>query len=157
MSYLLAKDTVNGAEGKVFITVDGRNIEVAGMKNIQTGVDVQTQDMRVVGTRKVQQKPNGAKLTGKGNLYYGTPLFTDMVLQYVNTGVMPTFDIQITNSDPTTSVGAQSMAYYGCVLTGEIPLSILNSEESMLSYDFNFSYTRVARLQGFNEPAQLGD
>ena len=27
MSYLLAKDTVNGAAGKVFITVDGRNIE----------------------------------------------------------------------------------------------------------------------------------
>lgn len=157
MSYLLAKDTVNGAEGKVFITVDGRNIEVAGMKNIQTDADIQSQDMRVIGTRKVQQKPNGAKLTGKGNIYYGTPLFTDMVLQYVNTGVMPSFDIQITNNDPTTSVGSQSMAYYGCVLTGSIPLSILNSEESMLNYDFNFSYTRVAKLQGFNAPAQLGD
>ena len=157
MSYLLAKDTVNGAEGKVFITVDGRNIEVAGMKNIQTDADIQSQDMRVIGTRKVQQKPNGAKLTGKGNIYYGTPLFTDMVLQYVNTGVMPSFDIQITNNDPTTSVGQQSMAYYGCVLTGSIPLSILNSEESMLNYDFNFSYTRVAKLQGFNATAQLGD
>ena len=54
MSYLLAKDTVNGAEGKVFITVDGRNIEVAGMKNIQTDADIQSQDMRVIGTRKVQ-------------------------------------------------------------------------------------------------------
>ena len=29
MAYLLAKDTINGAEGKVFITVDGKNIEVA--------------------------------------------------------------------------------------------------------------------------------
>ena len=47
-----------------------------------------------------------------------------MLLQYVNTGVMPSFDIQITNNDPTTSVGQQSMAYYGCVLTGSIPLSI---------------------------------
>ena len=36
MSYLLAKDTLNGAEGKIFITVNGRNIEVACMKNIQT-------------------------------------------------------------------------------------------------------------------------
>ena len=48
------------------------------------------------------------------------------------------------------------MAYYGCSLTGTIPLSILNSEEQMLNYDFNFSYTRVAQLQAFNEPAQLG-
>ena len=32
--YLLAKDTVNGAEGKVFVTRDGKQIEVAGMMNI---------------------------------------------------------------------------------------------------------------------------
>ena len=31
--YLLAKDTVNGAEGKIVVTnADGENIEVAGMK-----------------------------------------------------------------------------------------------------------------------------
>ena len=39
MSYLLAKDTLNGAEGKIFITVNGRNIEVACMKNIQTNAE----------------------------------------------------------------------------------------------------------------------
>ena len=157
MSYLLAKDTVNGAEGKVFITRDGKNIEVACMRNITTNAEIQNEDMRVIGTRKIQSKSNGAKLTGTGNIYYGTNLFTDMVLEYINTGVMPQFDIQITNSDPTTSVGSQVMAYYGCTLTGTVPLSILNDEESMLNYDFNFAYTRVARLQAFNDPAQLGN
>ncbi len=157
MAYLLAKDTVNGAEGKIFITsADGKNIEVAGMKNIKTVAGIQSQDMRVIGTRRIQDKPNGAKQTGSGNLYYGTDLFTGMVLQYINTGVMPEFDIQITNQDPTTSVGSQVMAYYGCHLTGEIPISILDSEESMLSYDFNFAWTRVEKLQGFNDPVKLG-
>ena len=80
-----------------------------------------------------------------------------MVLEYINTGVMPQFDIQITNSDPTTSIGNQVMAYYGCTLTGTVPLSILNDEEAMLSYDFNFSYTRVARLQAFQTPTKLGN
>lgn len=157
MSYLLAKDTVNGAEGKIFVTVDGKNIEVACMKNITTNAEIQSNDMRVIGTRTIQNKNNGAKLTGTGNIYYGTNLFTDMVLQYIQTGSMPEFDIQITNQDPATSVGSQAMAYYGCTLTGTIPLSVLNSEEAMLSYDFNFAYTRVARLQAFNDPAQLGN
>lgn len=157
MSYLLAKDTVNGAEGKIFVTMDGKNIEVAGMKNIKTFAGIQSQDMRVIGTRRIQDKPNGAKQTGTGNLYYGTDLFTGMVLQYINTGVMPEFDIQITNQDPTTSVGSQVMAYYGCHLTGDIPLSILDSEESMLNYDFNFAWTRVAQLQAFNDPVRLGN
>lgn len=156
MSYLLAKDTVNGAEGKIVVTIDGRNIEVACMRNITTNAEIRSNDMRVIGTRKVQNKNNGAKLTGTGNIYYGTNLFTDMVLQYINTGVMPEFSIQITNNDPTTSIGSQVMAYYGCTLTGTVPLSILNDEEAMLNYDFNFAWTDVARLQAFNDPAKLG-
>lgn len=157
MAYLLAKDTVNGAEGKIFVTIDGKNIEVAGMRNITTNGEMQNQDMRVIGTRKIQDKPNGVKLTGTGNIYYGTNIWTDMVLKYINTGVMTEFDIQITNQDPTTSIGTQSIAYYGCHLTGTIPLSILNDEESMLNYDFNFAYTRVAWLTAFNDPVQLGN
>lgn len=157
MSYLLAKDTVNGAEGKIFVTRNGKNIEVACMRNITTNAEIQSNDMRVIGTRTIQNKNNGAKLTGTGNIYYGSNLFTDMVLEYIQTGVMPEFDIQITNSDPTTSIGSQVMAYYGCTLTGTIPLSILNDEEAMLNYDFNFAYTKVARLQAFNDPTQLGN
>lgn len=157
MAYLLAKDTVNGAEGKIFITRNGQNVEIAGMRNIKTNAEIQNQDMRVIGTRKIQQKPNGAKLTGTGNIYYGSNIFTDMVLEYINTGVMPEFDIQITNTEKSSAtLGSQVMAYYGCTLTGTIPMSILNDEESMLNYDFNFAYTDVQRLQAFNDPAQLG-
>ena len=157
MSFLLARDTLNGAEGKVTVTIAGRIQEVAGMRNITTNAEIQANDMRVIGTRKIQSKNNGAKLTGTGNIYYGSNLWTDMVLQYIKTGVMPEFDITVTNSDPTTSVGSQVMAYYGCTLTGTIPLSILNDEEAMLNYDFNFAYTDVERLQAFTDPAQLGN
>lgn len=123
----------------------------------EVNAEIQSSDMRVIGTRTIQDKPNGAKLTGTGNIYYGTNLWTDMVLQYIQTGVMPEFDIQITNSDSASAtLGSQVMAYYGCHLTGTVPLSVLNSEETMLNYDFNFAYTRVARLQAFNDPAQLG-
>ena len=155
--YLLAKDTVNGAEGSVFVTVNGRRLQIAGMRNIRTAASIQSNDMRVIGTRKVQNKPNGATQTGTGNIYYGDDLFRDMVLEYINTGVMPEFDIQITNSDPATSLGTETTAYYGCHLTGEIPISVLNDEEAMLNYDFNFSWTRVARISSFKAPDQLGN
>lgn len=154
--YLLAKDTVNGASGKVVITKDGKNYEVAGMRNIRALAGIQSSDMRVIGTKKIQNKPNGATQTITGNAYYGLNFFIDLVLKYVNQGIMDEFDIQITNNDPGTSIGTQIMAYYGCHLTGDIPLSILDNEEAMMNFDFNIAYTRVARLQAFNEPAQLG-
>lgn len=154
--YLLARDTVNGAEGKIFVTVDGKQIEVANCKNVTTNAEIQGDDMRVIGTRTIQNKSNGAKLTGTMVVYYGSSLWTDMVLQYINTGNMPHFDMQITNYDPTTSVGRQTMRYYGCELTGTVPMSILNSDEAMLSQEINFTYTRVALLDAFNEPAEYG-
>mgnify|MGYP005799073077 FL=1 len=157
MAYLLAKDTVNGAEGTIVITRNGQNYVIAGMRNIRATGNIQSEDMRVVGTSAIQQKPNGVQLTGTGNIYYGFDLFREIVLQYINTGYMEEFDIQITNNDPTTSLGSDVTAYYGCHLTGEIPLSILDSETSMLNYDFNFAYTRVQKLQSFSAPETLGN
>ena len=159
MSYLMAQDTLNGAEGKITITRNGRILEAAGMRNIKTLAGIQTADMRTIGTRKIQAKANGVKQTGTGNVYFGSNgsnLFTDMVLNYIKNGVQDMFDITITNEDPTSSVGAQVMGYYGCVLTGDIPLSILNDEEAMLNYDFNFSYTSVEPLERFSDPTNLG-
>lgn len=154
--FLLAKDTVNGAEGQIFITVDGRNMEVASMRNIRTTAGIQDTDMRVIGTRRVQKKIQGVALTGTGNIYYGSSVFTDMVLSYIKTGIMPSFDIQIINNDPATSVGTQNMIYTGCRLTGDVPLSVLDDEEGMLNFDFNFTVEDVNKLEGFKEPDSYG-
>ena len=45
MAYLLAKDTVTGAEGSVVVTKEGRNYVVAGMRNITTNAEIQSSDM----------------------------------------------------------------------------------------------------------------
>ena len=158
MSFLLERDTVNGAEGTVYITRNGKQIEVIGLKNIQPVGGIQSTDMRSIGTRVIQDKPNGVKLTAKGKVYYGSNgsnLFQEMLLNYITKGVMEYFDVQINNTDPTVSMGSQIMAYYGCHLTGEIPLSILDDEKAMLDYEFNFAYNRVARIQGFTDPVNV--
>ena len=159
MSYLLSRDTVNGAEGTVFVTRNSQQVEVVGLKNIQTTGGIQSTDMKTIGTRVIQDKPNGVKLTAKGNVYYGSNgsnMFRDMVLNYIQNGIVEYFDVQINNTDPTTSVGNQIVAYYGCHLTGDIPLSILDDEQAMLAYDFNFVYTRVGLIQGFTNPTNVG-
>lgn len=157
MSYLLAKDTVNGAEGRIIVTTaDGTNKVVAGMKNIRTSANLSVDQMRVIGTRLTQSKHKEAEPRGSGNIYYGDDLFRSMVIEYINTGVMPEFTIQITNDDAASSIGTETTAYYGCTLTGEIPLSILDSDQSMLSYEFQFTWRRVAQLERFSPPQTLG-
>ncbi len=156
MGYLLAQDTVNGAEGSIFVTRNGKNLQIAGMKNITTQAEIQSADMKVIGTRTVQDKPTGVKMSGTGNIYYGSNVFLDMLLEYIKTGVMPEFTIQIINKDPATTIGSQNMVYYGCKLTGTVPMSILNDEDELLNYDFSFSIGRVSRLTAFKNPKKLG-
>lgn len=155
--YLLARDTVAGMEGTAVMTDSaGKNHVLFQLTKIKTVADIKSTEMKVVGTRVIQDKAAGAKQTGTATLYYGSQYFTAMVLEYLHTGVMPYFDIQITNNDPTNTIGQQVMAYYGCKITSEIPLSMLDADSQMLTLDISFTYTDVQMLQSFTDPAQLG-
>jgi len=105
MSFLLGRDTVHGAAGKAFITQNGRVIELFGAKKVDAQGEISSNDMKVIGTKKIQNKPGGVKQTGTGTVYYGTSVFAEMLEKYIHTGAMEPFNMQITNEDKATSVG----------------------------------------------------
>ena len=112
--------------------------------------------MKVIGTKKTQNKPGSVKQTGTGTVYYGTSLFVEMLAQYIHEGVMPYFTLQVTNDDKTSSVGVQTIAYYNCQLSGTVPISVLDADSDMLTFDFSFTYEDFEILSAFNDPAELG-
>ena len=153
--FLLERDALNGKEGRGFATIVGRNVEMFGMKKFQADADFQESDFTVVGTRLVQKKTKGVVYTGSMTLYYGTPEFIKMVSDYAKTGKLPYFTLQITNDDPTTSVGVQTVAFYNVKLQ-KVPLAILDSDADDLTIDISFSFSSFEILQSFNAPAELG-
>lgn len=156
MSFLLERDTINGASGSAFLTIDGQVQQLFQAKNIKASQNIQSTDMKVIGTKIVQEKPTGVKQSGSMVIYYGSPLFTKMAVEYANTGEMQYFDMQITNNDPTTTVGQQVMALYGCKITGEIDITKMDADSDMLEQTVNFSYTKAEVLQAFNAPSSYG-
>ena len=156
MSFLLERDTLNGAAGKAVIIQNGQVKDLFGAKSVKTQAEISSSDMKVIGTKKAQQKPGAVKQTGTMTIYYGTTLFQDMMAKYIRTGVMPYFNLQVTNDDPTTTVGVQTVAYYNCKLTGTIPLSVLDAEADMLTVEVSFSYEDFEPLSSFHDPAETG-
>lgn len=155
MAFLLERDSLNGKEGSAYMTVDGRNVELFGLKSFQTDANFQEADFKVVGTRLVQKKTTGVELTGSMTIYYGTPEFVQLISDYIKTGKLPYFTLQITNNDPTSSVGTQIIAFYNVKLQ-RAPISILDADVEFLTEDVSFSYTSFEILSSFTEPAQLG-
>lgn len=138
------------------MTIDGRNIEMFNMKKFQSDADFQESDFKVVGTTLVQKKTTGVSLTGSMTIYYGTPYFLRILQEYLKTGRLPYFTLQITNDDPSTSVGTQTVVLYNVKLQ-KLPVSMLNADADVLEEEVSFSYTNLEVLNYFNDqPAQLG-
>lgn len=155
MAFLLERDALNGKEGQGFMNIGGRNIEMFQIKNFQTNANFQEADFKVVGTRLVQKKSTGVELTGNMTLYYGTPEFVQLVSNYIKNGTLPYFTLQITNNDPSTTVGTQTIAYYDVKLQS-VPISVLDADTEFLTMDVSFSFTSFEILSSFVTPAQLG-
>lgn len=156
MAFLLERDALNGKSGKAFVTVNGRNQEIFSLKKFQSDAEFQESDFKVVGTTLVQKKTTGVTLTGSMTIYYGTPLFIEMLQTYLKTGRLPYFTIQVTNDDPSASVGTQTVALYNCKLS-KVPVSMLDADAEWLEEEVSFSYTNVEVLNAFHNPDTLGN
>ena len=156
MSFLLERDALNGKQGSAFMTIDGQNIEMFNMKKFQSDAEFQETDFKVVGTTLVQKKTTGVILTGTMTIYYGTPHFLRLLQEYLKTGRLPYFTLQITNDDPATSVGTQTVVLYNVKLQ-KLPVAQLEADADFLEMEVGFSYTNIEVLNYFNDtPAQLG-
>lgn len=155
MSFLLERDALNGKSGSGFITINGENHQMFGMKKFQSDAEFQEEDFKVVGTTLVQTKTTGVKLSGTMTLYYGSPYFLQLLNDYLKTGKLPYFTMQIENDDPSTSVGTQTVVYYNVKLN-KLPISKLDAETSSLDMEVGFTFTNVEVLNWFHDPDQLG-
>jgi hypothetical protein len=155
MAFLLERDALNGKSGSAVMTVDGENHELFQMKKFQSDAEFQESDFKVVGTTLVQKKTTGVTLTGTMTIYYGSPYFIKLLQDYLKTGKLPYFTLQITNDDPGTTVGKQIVALYNCKLS-KVPVAMLDADSDWLEEEVSFSYTGLEVLNYFNDPATLG-
>jgi type VI protein secretion system component Hcp len=155
MAFLLERDALNGKSGSAFMTVDGQNHELFQLKKLQSDAEFQESDFKVVGTTLVQKKTTGVTLTGSMTIYYGSPLFIKLLNEYLKTGKLPYFTLQITNDDPGTTVGKQIVALYNCKLS-KVPVAMLDADTDWLEEEVSFSYTGIEVLNYFNDPSALG-
>ena len=156
MAFLLERDALNGKSGSAFMTINGQNIEMFNLKKFQSDAEFQESDFKVVGTTLVQKKTTGVTLTGSMTIYYGSPHFLRLLQEYLKTGKLPYFTIQLTNDDPSTSVGSQTVVLYNVKLQ-KLPVAMLDANADWLEEEVSFSFTNIEVLNWFkDQPDQLG-
>lgn len=154
--YLLAKDIVNGQEGKAFATIDGRNEELFYVKKVDADFEFTKKSFKVAGKRGEQNKTTGWKGTGTMTIYSITTIYKKMAENYAKNGIVPYFDITVTNEDPTSTVGKQTVVLRN-VCPDKVKLALFDVESEGLEEDIGFTFDDFDILDEFGRPVNFQD
>ena len=160
MSYLRAGDTISGQEAVASMLVhneDGsKTVEnMFWAKNLDATVEIKKTEVYTLGKRGAQNKPNGWAGSGSMTIYYVTSLFRRMIIQYIKTGKPVYFDMTVTNNDPGSTVGNQTVVLKNCSLDS-ITIAKFDVETEVLDESVSFTYDDVDMLESFQEPDLQG-
>ena len=160
MSYLKAGDTISGQEAVATMLVhndDGTTTveQMFWAKNLEATASIEKTEVRTLGKRGAQNKPNGWSGSGSMTIYYITSLFRRMALQYIKTGKPVYFEMTVTNNDPGSTVGSQTTVLKCCSLD-EVILAKFDVESDVLDETVSFTFDDVDLLDEFQNPVLQG-
>nr|DAL93836.1 MAG TPA: tail tube protein [Caudoviricetes sp.] len=138
-SIMNAKDTVSASLAECFATIDGKRYNLMQAINLEAKFDKNKSEVPILGKTGKGNKSTGWKGTGSATFHYNTSLFRELLYKFKETGEDTYFDIQITNEDPTSSVGRQTVILKDCNIDGGV-LAKFDADAEYLDEDMDFTF-----------------
>lgn len=143
-----ARDAIYGSRAECYLTIDGQRINFMSATNIKATFEKNKVEVPILGRVMKGNKAAGGKGTGSAEFHYNTSIFRELMLKYMETGEDCYFDMQITNEDPTSSVGRQTTILKDCNIDSAI-MAQVNAEDEILMDEFDFTFERVQLPETF--------
>ena len=134
-----AKDTVFAGLAECFVTIGSRRYNFMQAINLEAKFEKTKAEVPILGKTGKGNKATGWKGTGSATFHYNTSIFRQMMLDYKETGQDTYFEMQITNEDPTSDVGRQTIILKDCNIDGGI-LAKFDADAEYLDEDMDFTF-----------------
>lgn len=139
-SIMNAMDAIAGAQASAYITLaDGNRYKFMQLYSFESNMEINLVEVPILGKTGKGNKPSGWTGEWKGTAHYNQSILRQMWLEYKNTGRLPSFDIQITNEDPTSAIGRQTIVLKGCLSKGGI-LAKFDADSETLDEDIEGTF-----------------
>lgn len=149
-----ARDTLSAALAECFVTVGTRRYNFMQAINVEAKFEKSKTEVPILGRTGKGNKASGWKGTGSATFHYNTSIFRQMMLDYKETGQDTYFEMQITNEDPTSEAGRQTIILKDCNIDGGV-LAKFDADADYLEEDMDFTFEdflmpeTFANLTGF--------
>ena len=144
-----AKDTITASLAECFVTIDGTRYNFMQAINLEASVEKTKPEVPILGKTGKGNKSTGWKGTGSATFHYNTSIFRELLLKFKETGEDMYFDIQITNSDPTSAVGRQTTILKDVNVDGGL-VAKFDADGEYLDEDMDFTFEDWEMPEKFN-------
>lgn len=155
MSYMPANDAPSAKLATCFITLNGNRYAMLMAKNFEAKASIETKEVPALGRTIKGRKPTGGEIKFEMTVYHCTEIFDEVVETYKNTGLMPTFDIQVTNDDPAASVGRSTKIYTDCIIDGDVLLSMFDADGDFVEQKISGYAQDFTRPEKYSNPSYM--
>ena len=113
-----AKDAVSAKLAECFITIGTNRYNFMQMIDFEAKFEKIKSEVPILGKTGTGNKPAGWSGTWSATCHYNTSIFREMLLNYKDTGEDVYFEIQVSNDDPASAAGRQTMVFIDCNIDG---------------------------------------
>ena len=143
------KDAISAKLAECFVTIKGRRYNFMQAINLEASFEKNKTEVPILGKTGTGNKATGWKGSGSATFHYNTSIFREMMQQYKDTGEDVYFEIQVTNEDPTSDAGRQTVVFMDCNTDGGI-LAKFDAEGEYLDEDMDFTFEYFKMPEKFN-------
>ena len=149
-----AKDAVSSKLATAYATIEGNRYLLFQAKSFEANFKKNKKEVDILGRTAKGHKSSGWDGTFKLTIYHNTEVFNDMFERYKNTGEDIYFDLQVTNSDPTSEAGRNTKIYNGCNLDEGV-LQSFDAAGDMLEQSLSGTFEDFQSPEKFRELAGM--
>ena len=134
-----AKDAISGSLAECFVTIGENRYNFMQAIDLEAKIEKTKKEVPILGKTGKGNKANGWKGTGSATFHFNTSIFRQLMKRYKDTGEDIYFDIQVTNEDPTSSVGRQTVILKDCNIDGGT-LAKFDADADYLDEEMDFTF-----------------
>lgn len=143
-----ASDSLSAKMAECYVTIGNNRYNFMQAINLEASFEKTKTEIPILGKTGSGNKSTGWKGSGSATFHYNTSIFRELMQQYKDTGEDTYFEIQVTNEDPTSKAGRQTVVFIGCNIDGGT-LAKFDADGEYLDEDMDFTFEDFKMPQKF--------
>ena len=109
-----ARNAVSSKMAECYVTIEGNRYNFMSAINVEVTFEKNKTEVPILGRMNKGHKSTGSTISGSAEFHLNTSIWRELAERFQNTGEDVYFDMQITNEDPTTEIGRQTIVLHDC-------------------------------------------